>query len=85
MVVGIVGVLFACLPMCGAPLCLIAIVLGLVGLAFYKAGRGMAIAGLVLGACGFVLTMVVMIVALTWTPPAPSPAPGSPSATSGKP
>ncbi len=65
MVVGIVGLLFSCLPMCAAPLCLIAVVLGFVGLSYYKAGRGMATAGLVLGACGIVLSIVIVIVAVT--------------------
>jgi hypothetical protein len=69
MVLGIVGLVFACLPMCSAPLGLIAVILGFVGLSCYKGGRGMATAGLILGACGVVLSIVLMILALTWNPP----------------
>jgi hypothetical protein len=64
MVVGIVGLVFSCFPMCAAPFCLMAIVFGLIGLRHYKAGRGMATAGLVLGCCGIVLSVVVTIVLL---------------------
>jgi hypothetical protein len=77
MVVGIVGLVLVCLPMCGAPLCLIAVVLGFVGRSYYTGGRGMATAGLVLGACGIVLSFVLMILALTLSPPASPAAPGS--------
>jgi LSD1 subclass zinc finger protein len=64
MVVGITGLVFSCVPGCGAPLCVIAVVFGWIGLRQYKAGRGMATAGLVLGACGIALSVVITIVLL---------------------
>jgi hypothetical protein len=68
MVVGIVGLVLSCVPLCAAPLCLIAIILGLVGLSYYKGGRGMATAGLVLGVCGIALSIVITIVVLAMSP-----------------
>jgi hypothetical protein len=64
MVVGIVGLVFSCVPMCSAPLCLMAVVFGMVGLSYYKGGRGMATAGLVLGACGIALSIVITVIVL---------------------
>ncbi|HZL88679.1 MAG TPA: DUF4190 domain-containing protein [Pirellulaceae bacterium] len=69
MVVGIVGLAFSCLPMCSAPLGVVAVVFALVGLMYYKGGRGMATAGLVLGACGIMISVTLVIVALMWPPP----------------
>ena len=64
MVVGIVGLVLTCVPMCGAPLCLAAVVFGWIGLKHYKGGRGMATAGLALGVCGIAVSVIVTIVVL---------------------
>jgi hypothetical protein len=78
MVVGIVGLVFSCVPLCAAPLCLIAVVLGWIGLSHYKAGRGMATAGLVLGVCGIALSIVVTVIAFSLSPPTSPSRPRTP-------
>jgi hypothetical protein len=82
MVVGITGLVFACVPICAAPLCVLAIVFGLVGLSYYKAGRGMATVGLALGVCGVVLSIVITIVAFAISPSPPTTPAPSPDVTS---
>lgn len=70
LVVGIVGLVLSCVPMCGAPLCLAALVFGWIGLSHYKGGRGMATAGLALGACGIAVSAVLMVILLLSSPAA---------------
>jgi hypothetical protein len=84
MVVGIVGLAFSCLPMCSAPLGVAAVLFALVGIAYYKGGRGMAVAGLVLGACAIMISVTLVIVALMW-PASVTPSRQEPTKVSGRP
>ena len=55
MVCGIVGLVFSfipCLGMYAAPVCLLAVILGVIGMKKAEKGKGMAIAGLITGIVG---------------------------------
>ena len=56
MILGIIGLLAWILPLIGAPVTITAIVLGIRGLKSEKSG--MAIAGIVMGVTGLVLTVI---------------------------
>lgn len=59
-ILGLINLVAWCLPFCGGPLAIIGIILGVLGL---KApNRGLAIAGVVLNAIGFILSIVATIV-----------------------
>jgi hypothetical protein len=55
LVVGILGFFAACCPLIGLPVNITAIILGFMSI--NKPGRGMAIAGLILGGIGLLLTL----------------------------
>ena len=56
MILGIVGFLAWCIPLCGFPVCLTGLILGIVGIK--KGGKGMAIAGIIMSAITLVMTIV---------------------------
>jgi hypothetical protein len=56
LVLGILSMLAWCIPLCGAPVTIAGLVLGIMGLNSTK--RNMAIAGIVLSSIGLVLTIV---------------------------
>lgn len=63
MVCGIVGMVLACIPFVGFPLGFIATVFGYLGISRPR-GKGMAIAGLALGICSVVFSVVIFFVLL---------------------
>ena len=60
LVVGVLAIPAACFPICGCPLAIAAIVLGVIGL--NKPGRGLAIAGLSCGGVAVVLSIISAII-----------------------
>ncbi len=56
LVIGIINLLAWCLPICGGPLAIAGIILGIFGLK--SSSRGMAIAGLVLSGIGLLLSII---------------------------
>lgn len=56
LIFGILGLIACCIPCVGYPVAITAFVLGIIGLK--KNGRGMAIAGIVLGVISFILSLV---------------------------
>jgi uncharacterized membrane protein len=56
LVLGIVGLLAWCLPLCGAPVTICGIIFGILGLK--SDGRKMAIAGIILAVIGLVATII---------------------------
>lgn len=55
LVFGILGLIACCIPCVGYPIAITAFVLGIIGLK--KTGRGLAIAGIVLGVISFLLSL----------------------------
>jgi len=55
LVFGILGLIACCIPCVGYPVSITAFVLGIIGLK--KVGRGLAIAGIVLGVISFLLSL----------------------------
>ena len=62
LVLGIVGVFLCWIPVFGLILPILAIVFGGIGI-YLRSGRGMAIAGLVIGVITLIINIVIMIVA----------------------
>lgn len=62
LVLGIIGLLLCWIPFLGLGLGVVAIILGLLGLRRRPAGKGMSIAGLVLGALAVVGGILILIV-----------------------
>ena len=56
LVFGIISLVAWCIPCFGYPVAITAFVLGIIGLS--KTGRGLAIAGIILGSISFVLSLV---------------------------
>lgn len=56
LIFGIVGLIACCIPCVGYPVAIAALVLGIIGL--NKTGRGLAIAGIVLGVISFLLCLI---------------------------
>jgi hypothetical protein len=56
LVLGIIGLIAACVPLCGFPINLTGLILGILGLK--SPNRGMAIAGTTCSAIGMVLTII---------------------------
>jgi len=62
LVLGIVGVFLCWIPIFGLILPILAIVFGGIGI-FLQSGRGMAIAGLVVGVITLIINIIIMVVA----------------------
>jgi len=62
LVLGIVGVFLCWIPVFGLILPILAIVFGGIGI-FLQSGRGMAIAGLVIGVITLIINIIIMVVA----------------------
>ena len=66
LILGIVAVAISCLNFLDIPIAILAIIFGILGLKSSK--RGMALAGLILGAAGLIIAIVVIIIAAVTDP-----------------
>ena len=62
LVLGLVGIIFCWIPLFGLILPILALIFGGIGI-YLLSGRGMAIAGLVIGLITFAINMAIMMVA----------------------
>lgn len=61
MIVGILAVVFSWIPFWGSVTGLAALALGIIGLVKHAPSRGMALAGTILGAVGFLLSLIAIV------------------------
>ncbi len=59
LVLGLINLFAWCLPICGAPLAIAGIIIGVVGLK--SPNRGISIAGIILSAIGLILSVVATV------------------------
>ncbi len=64
MVLGILSILFFCIPYISLPLAIVGLILGIISLVKKQGGRGMAIAGVICSAIGFIIGIIVIIFAV---------------------
>lgn len=62
MVLGICSIVFCCLGYIAIVIAIVGLILGIVSLKGQRAGRGMAIAGIITSAIGLILLVVLLIV-----------------------
>ncbi|MCX7658332.1 MAG: DUF4190 domain-containing protein [Oscillospiraceae bacterium] len=64
MVLGILSILFFCIPYISIPLAIVGLVLGIISLVKKQGGKGMAIAGVICSAIGLLIGIIVIIMAI---------------------
>ncbi|HOV40538.1 MAG TPA: DUF4190 domain-containing protein [Oscillospiraceae bacterium] len=64
MVLGILSILFFCIPYISIPLAIVGLILGIISLVKKQGGKGMAIAGVICSAIGFVIGIIIIIMAI---------------------
>lgn len=61
MVLGIVGLVFFCVPYLALPASIVGLILGIISIKGHKGGKGMAIAGIVMSGVGILIAVIVLI------------------------